>query len=183
MKKSISLLILVLSYFVANSQYIIPKPAPDNIIHGTKTEVGGWVFHVNKGKPVQQIDTFYMIQPTWKQAYYYANQRKDIKIYNTVGIAVTVGLALFSKEILDLPNKPDALAGTLQSSALLGGGTVIVLQSLFGNAYGIKWNNNKWVNKKEYDRVMKQYGSTQPIWDSLETNFRIVDGPYPVIKK
>lgn len=183
MKKLTLILVLTLLHFVGLSQFIIPKPAPDNLIHGQRTEFVGWVFDPSQGKPVQQIDTFYMLQPTWKQAYYYANQRKDTKIYNSIGVAVTVGLVLFSKEIFDLPNKPDVQAGTAQSYAILGGGTAIVLQSLFGNAYGIKWNNNKWVNKREYDRVMKQYGSTQSIWDSLEVNYRIVDGPYPVAKK
>ena len=181
--KTLSTILFLLISISGFSQFIIPKPAPDNVIHNQRTEFVGWMFDPAQGKPVQQIDTFYMLQPTWKQAYYYANQRKDTKIYNTIGIAVTAGLVLFSKEILDLPNKPDVQVGTAQSYAILGGGTAIVLQSLFGNAYGIKWNNDKWVNKNEYDRVIKQYGSTQPIWDSLETNYRIVDGPYPTVKR
>lgn len=180
MKTFLTILTLLLSLVTFGQ---LAKPVPDNIIHKQQTEFVGWVFDPVQGKPVQQIDTFYMLQPTWQQAYYYANQRNDAKIYNTIGIAATVGLVLLSKEILDLPNKPDAFAGTIQSYAILGGGTVVAIQGLFGNAYGIKWNNNKWVNKKEYDYVMKKYGSTQPIWDSLEANYRIVDGPYPVVKK
>ena len=38
----------------------------------------------------------------------------------------------------------------------------------------IKWNNDKWVKKEVYLKTIEEAGSTQPIWDSLETNNLII---------
>jgi hypothetical protein len=43
---------------------------------------------------------------------------------------------------------------------------------------GIKWNNDKWIEKSVFDKTIETSGSTQPIWDSLQNNCLIIDGPY-----
>ena len=45
---------------------------------------------------------------------------------------------------------------------------------LYSKPGDVRWNNNKWVNKQHYDKVIKEAGSTKPIWDSLENNCLII---------
>jgi hypothetical protein len=47
----------------------------------------------------------------------------------------------------------------------------------------IKWNNDKWVKKEVFDKAIQETGTTQPIWDSLRSECRIVFGPYECFNK
>lgn len=143
--------------------------------------MNGWVFDTVICKPVQKIDSFYLLRPTWEQARYFASKRKDAKLYNTIGTSLLAATAVAGYGVYSaaswLPEMGVFKANTLAFGGIAGG-----TQSLFGNAYGVKWNNDKWVSKSVYDECMKNFGSTQQIWDSLEVNYLIIDGPYPTRK-
>ena len=150
---------------------------PDNQIHAVKGEKGAWVYDSASKQNVQQIDSFYMLQPTWSQAIDYANQRPDNKYHVIAGVVllllfIIIGIGIF-RGAAWLPNW-SALRGGLMMFILLAGGIIFI----GGNAYGVRWNNDKWVRKEVYEQVVKDSGSTKPIWDSLVNNHLIVDGPY-----
>lgn len=153
---------------------------PDNKIHAVKGEKGNWVYDSATHKNIQQIDSFYLLQPTWSQAIDYASKRADNKYYVIAGVVFLIaflvaGIGVY-KSAAWLPNwGPFKSYGVM---FLLLAGSVTFIS---GNAYGIRWNNDKWVKKEVYDDAIKNFGSTKPIWDSLEVNHLIVDGPY--IKK
>lgn len=156
----------------------------DSVIHGTKQEAGAWVYDSSFKKPVQVTDNFYLLSPTWGQSFDYASKRADRYLY--VGLAVLLmGMAVFlvlskAKDASWLPRFFDnnnifnlALWLLLVSS----------ISSFMAHPGGIRFNNDKWVNKIDYDKAIKESGSAQPIWDSLETNCLIVDGPYNCYSK
>jgi hypothetical protein len=155
--------------------------APDNIIHDQKTELTGkWVYDSRFSKPVQEQLDYVSLSPTWGQSFYYANKRADRPVYLIIGIFLLLAAgALLYGVITDARWVPDFFF--IKSSylnitlfVLLAFGSAAIL----GHPSGIKWNNDKWVERFEYDKAIKESESTQPIWDSLETHCLIVDGPY-----
>lgn len=155
------------------------RQGADNVIHGTKQEAGAWVYDSAFKKPVQVTDNFYLISPTWGQAFDYASKRADRELY--VGLAaLLLAMAVFlviskAKDATWVPKFFDnthifnmCLFILLSSSA----------SSFLAHPGGIRFNNDKWVNKLDYDKVIKESGTIQPIWDSLETHCLIIDGPY-----
>ena len=152
---------------------------PDNIIHNTKTETGGWVIDSASKKPVQESIVYYQISPTWGQAVAWADQRKDRIL--TVSLAILmfiffigliVGKATYAKWFPQYLDEKVFVYNMLLFITL-----VASVYFYIGDASGVKWNNDKWVKKEVYDEAMKS-GSTRPIWDSLSVEHRIIDGPY-----
>ena len=149
---------------------------PDNQIHATKGEKGAWVTTPDSSN-VQQIDSFYLLQPTWSQAIDFANKRADNKYYVIAGVILLLifliaGIGIF-RSAAWLPNWNGIKGGIVMFILLAGGITFIS-----ANAYSIRWNNDKWISKEVYEQAIKDSGSTKPIWDSLEVHHLIVDGPY-----
>jgi hypothetical protein len=157
---------------------------PDNKIHEIRTEQNGWKPGLTvKDTPVAALDTLVQISPNWNQANYYASKRGDSTIHIILGsILLALFVVLFYSKTTAANWLPERLYGGHLGNTLL---FVLLVSSVYyyiGNATSIKWNNDKWVKKEVYDKAM-QNGSTQQIWDSLENNCLIVDGPYGCDKK
>jgi hypothetical protein len=153
---------------------------PDNIIHTTKTEQGNWVVETPGQNPVMKYDTYYQISPTWSQANYYASKRADHILYMVLGsLFLLIFIILFYGRSSDASWFPKNLYdNNILFNALLFITLVSSISFFTSHQSAIKWNNDKWIKKEVYDKAIKETGSTQPIWDSLETNKLIVDGPY-----
>lgn len=157
---------------------------PDNKVHEIKTEQSGWKPGPTvNDKPVIAIDTFVQISPSWNQASYYASKRGDYPLQLILGtVLLILFLAVIYGKAFSAPWLPKRLDDGHLGNVVLFLLLVSSLYFYFGNTSSIKWNNDKWVKKEVYDKAMEK-GSTQPIWDSLENNCLIVDGPYGCYKK
>ena len=158
---------------------------PDNVIHDQKTEAGNWVLLPGAHDPIQEKLTYYQIEPTWSQSLAWANQRDDRALTVSLGlllfiafVGLLVGNYTYAKWFPEIFEKKPMLYNALLFLTLAGSAYFY-----FGDASGIKWNNEKWVRKEAYDKAIKENGSTAPIWDSLRNNCLIVDGPYDCYKK
>lgn len=108
------------------------------------------------------------INPTWGQAFKYANGAGQV-LWTVIGLLLLAGAAvlLYMAKSNRIKLNPTGLSVSL---------FIIVaasMASFFSKPAAIKWNNTKVVDKIYYDRVGEQH-----IWDSLENNCLIVDGPY-----
>jgi len=175
MKKALVSLFLILSLYLSSC-----SPSPDGVIYNQKVEKGGWVYDSVFEKPIQQNIEYVQIAPTWSQAFDYAGKRTDRPV--TVGLAIIlfiIFIALFyakSSEASWFPRYLDDKMIIFNALLFLFlAGSVSIYMS---HPSGIKWNNDKWIEKSVFDKTIQESGSTQPIWDSLETNCLIIDGPY-----
>ena len=157
---------------------------PDNIVHNEKTEPGSWTVNSVTGNVVQQHFTFYQIAPTWGQAFDYANKRADrpVKVFATIAFLLMF-VVLFIGKAKEASWFPEILQNMILFNAVLFITLAAALGFYFSDPSGIKWNNDKWVSKEIYEKSIQETGSTKPIWDSLENNCLIVDGPYNCYKK
>jgi hypothetical protein len=167
------LILLAMLVFVSCSN------KPDNIIHDQKSEKGGWVFDSSVSKPVQQDVEYVQIAPTWGQAFHYVSKRSDRAVkLGASFIFLAVFVVLFVGKAKETSWFPQALQNMMLFNGLLFISLVAAVTFFISDPAGIKINNDKWIEKLEYEKVMKEAGSTQPIWDSLENKCLIVDGPY-----
>jgi hypothetical protein len=163
-----------------------PDFKTDDRIQGTQTEKTDWVYDSTVGKPVQKEEVSYMISPTLQQSFYYASKRDDRTLHLILSVAcLVVFLFAFFAKILDPTTSytPAFLANNYIANLLKFLALAFSAYFFLGNPVGVRWNNDKWVPKQTYDKAIKESGSTRPIWDSLEANCRIVDGPYGCYKK
>jgi hypothetical protein len=153
---------------------------PDDVIHNIKSEFAGWVVDKTvSDKPIQKFEDYYQISPTWEQANYYASKRPDHGLYLTLGFVLLLGFSVvFYGRTTNASWLPKSLDNPLGGNIVLFILLVSSISFLTAHQSGVKWNNDKWVKKEVYDKAVKETGSTQPIWDSLEVNKLIVDGPY-----
>jgi len=152
---------------------------PDNTIHNQKSEKGGWVFDSSVSKPVQQEIEYVQIAPTWGQAFHYAGKRSDRAIKLAASfLFLAVFVVLFVGKTTEASWFPRPLQNMMLFNGILFVSLVASAMYFMGDPGGIKVNNDKWIEKLEYEKVIQEAGSTQPIWDSLENNCLIVDGPY-----
>jgi hypothetical protein len=147
--------------------------APNDKIEAVKTEFAGWKYDSTVKKPVQAFEDYVQIYPTWSQSINYASKSKGFWI-NTLGglFFVILAIVLFVFKSTDsklLPESVDKFAIYLIFVLLVAGSFF-----LYSKPGDVRWNNNKWVNKQHYDKVIKETGSTKPIWDSLENNCLII---------
>jgi hypothetical protein len=172
--------LLLVTIFALSTLFISScSSKPNDVIHSTKTEQGQWVIEIPGQNPVMKYDTYYQISPTWSQANYYASKRSDHGLYLSIGFVLLFGfIVVFYGKTANASWLPKSLDNPLGGNIVL----FILLASsiafLTVHQSGIKWNNDKWVKKEVYDKAIQETGSTQPIWDSLEVNKLIVDGPY-----
>lgn len=157
--------------------------APDNIVHSQKSEKGGWVYDSRFKKPVQEDIEYVQISPTWGQAFHYASMRSDRpgKLIASL-LLLVVFVLLFVGKASEAPWFPKALQNMMLFNAALFITLAAAVMFFMSDPSGIKWNNDKWVKKDIYEEAMKTNGSTKAIWDSLENNCLIVDGPYNCYK-
>lgn len=156
---------------------------PDNVQHGIQvTENGFKPGPTVNDAPIQILDTTVLIEPTWGQANHFASKRGD---YSTWMIIGAVLLVLFAAVLYGAASNaswfPKVSAQALGAFMfVLAAGS---LASFKWQSSSIMWNNSKWIPKSQFDKVIQTAGTTQPIWDSLEQNCKIVYGPYDCFKK
>lgn len=171
------LVILSLSLFSCDK-------APDNKVYATQVEKGDWIVPSPGSEPVQAVDTLYQIAPTWGQSFSFASSRGDHALYVTVGVLfLFLFLAVLLAKVSNANWLPEVLHGGFFGSIFLGAVLLVGVYLMTNHAIGIKNNNYKWVKKDLYYNAIKESGSTQPIWDSLQKNCLIVDGPYNCYEK
>lgn len=157
---------------------------PDNKVYATKVEKGDWVVTTPGTNPVQLDETYVQIAPTWGQSFQMAKSRADHNPYKVLGSLL---LLCFVVVLIGKTTSANWLPSYLHNGVF--GPIVLAVLFAFGvyaltnHAIGIKNNNYKWVKKELYDKSIKEVGSTQPIWDSLQSNCLIVDGPYNCLEK
>lgn len=150
---------------------------PNDKVEAKKTELAGFKYDSAAKKQVQVSEEFVQISPTWGQSINYAKQTSEFWINLFLGIlALAAAVILTVLKVTNskrLPEGLDKLSIPLTFVLL-----VMTLFFIYSKPGEVKWNNDKWVKKEVYDKAIKETGSTQPIWDSLETNKLIIGGPY-----
>lgn len=172
-------LICVLSLFALAS---CGPNKPDNKAHGTDIKSAGFKPNGVGNAPVEVFDTTVRIEPTWGQANYFARQRGDHAIWNIIAFvlfaAAVVVIYGAASNASWFPNIKGATVNIFLFVLLAG-----ALYAWKWQASSIRWNNDKYVPKAQFDKAIKETGSTKPIWDSLQKECRIVYGPYNCYKK
>ena len=146
---------------------------PNDKIEATKTEFVGWKYDSTVNKPVQAFEEYVQIYPTWSQSINYASKSKGFWLGTLGGLFfLLVAITVFVLKATDskyLPQSVDRFALYIIFVFLVAASFF-----LYSKPGDVRWNNSKWVNKQHYDKVIKEAGSTKPIWDSLENNCLIV---------
>lgn len=141
---------------------------PNDKVYGTTSEAGV---------------EFVQIKPTWGQAAHFARERGDHGLWVMIGTVLAIAAFVFyvgrQADARWFPKSISDFAFPIILFVLLIGSAV----SFTWQAESIKWNNDVTVPKTQYDAAIKSAGSTQPIWDSLETGCHIVGGPYKCFEK
>ena len=160
------------------------KNVPDNKIYATKTEKGDWVVPTPGTAPVQKVDEFVLVSPTWGQAFAFAKLRGDARVYDVLaGVLFLAFILVVIGRTTNANGLPEIFYHGVFGNVILGALFFLSVYFFANHAIGIKNSNDKWVKKDVYEKAMKETGSTQPIWDSLQTNCLIVDGPYNCYQK
>jgi hypothetical protein len=150
---------------------------PDNKVYGSKVEFSHYEPQ-GAGKPVKAVsDSFVLIQPTWGQAHIMASQRGDNWIWKVIQLVLIGGLLYII--YLVATDKKEFEIKIILTWVVLGWAFIA---SNWQSA-SIKWENNWYVPKAQYEKEMKEHGSTKAIWDSLENNGLIEWGKYSMYKK
>jgi hypothetical protein len=152
---------------------------PNNVITAQEIDANGFQPDPRGSAydPVPVSDTFYFLEPTWKQSNHLAARRGDFAIWQIIGVILFLGLAgAIYCQARDVSWWPQ-INGNLYALILL----VLAIGSFASCKWQsgeVRWGNSVKVNKHYYDRLMKEEGSTKRIWDSLESNCKIIGGPY-----
>jgi hypothetical protein len=146
---------------------------PNDKVESIKTEFVGWKYDSTFKKPVQTFEESVQIYPTWSQSINYASKSKGFWLSTLAGLFfLLVALLIFALKATDskyLPQSVDKFSVYIMFVFLVAASFF-----LYSKPGEVRWNNNKWVNKQHYDKVIKEAGSTKPIWDSLENNCLII---------
>ncbi len=154
------------------------KNKPDDKVYETKKEFVGWKPNGVGNKPVEVYEEMVMLKPTWGQSNHIARERGDHAVWQVVAwVLLIASIALVLAYALDY----------ISLDAKAFGGSLFVLLALSLTSFkwdsaSIKWDNNVFVLKTQYDKAIKESGSTKPIWDSLENGCHISWGPYKCYK-
>lgn len=180
MKKHFRLIVICLMSLFALASCGPNKP--DNKAHGTDIKSAGFKPNGVGNAPVEVFDTTVLVKPTWGQSNYFARQRGDHAIWNVIALVLFVALvAVIYGKATDarwFPNISEMAMGALMFVLASGALTAWKWQSS-----SIKWNNDKYVPKAQFDKAIQETGTTKPIWDSLEKECKIVYGPYKCYEK
>jgi hypothetical protein len=127
--------------------------------------------------PVPVSDTFYFLEPTWKQANHFAAKRGDFVVWQILGVILLLAAAgaiyCQAADVSWFPRISVNMFAVLLGALLVGG-----FMSCKWQSAEIRWGNSVKVNKKYYEMIMAEDGSTKRVWDSLESNCKIIGGPY-----
>jgi hypothetical protein len=111
------------------------------------------------------------ISPSWKQAFQFANKSGQA-VWTTLGIvllAIAVIIIIWSgKDAFAFLGLRSGVAVNVICTILFGLG----LLAIFNKPSSIKWNNDKVIEKSWLEYKGEKY-----MWDSLEVNCLIIDGP------
>lgn len=174
-----NLLFLIFGLFLMAS--CTTSAEPDNKILGMKTEPGGWIFDSTLQKNIQKQEVYYLVSPTLKQSFYFAEKRADRKIHVFLSIFF---FCLFI--VIFYLNLTDKGPEFLQNGYFFGFAQFAIIVAAFSfflnQPLEIRWNNDKWVKKEVWEQSIKTTGSSKHIWDSLQNNCLIIGGPYDCSK-
>lgn len=125
----------------------------------------------NELKDVQKV----VISPTWGQSFHYAFASGRYALWLVIGlILVAAGTGVL------YGYNTDRLFGKASPTAI-GALAFLIFAGAIGAIYtqpgGIKWNNNKTLEKTYFDKVVKEEGSSKRLWDSVANHCLLVDGP------
>lgn len=172
---------LILFAFVAVLLTACGTNKPDNKVYGTDSQQVGWEPQGPGKEPAPVILETVGLKPTWGQANHMASLRGDHTIWNIIGVILLAllvagiyGAATDAKWFPKLD--PKALGAIL---FVIG---ALCITSFKWQAASIMWNNYKFVPKQQYEKAMKETGSTKQIWDSLTNGCHITWGPYNCYK-
>lgn len=151
------------------------RSTPDNQVYASNSELVGW----DHAQPVYSETV--LVKPTWSQSFHYAKQ-------GGWGLWLTFAIILFlAFGCMCYLAATDRLPKLFENQTLKFLCLFILLAGAlvcFGTQPGsLKWNNDKWVPKQQYDHYMSAQGNTTAIWDSLANNCRILWGPNKDCKK
>lgn len=148
---------------------------PDNKVYASDSTQTGWY----ATKPVYSHSV--LIKPTWSQSFHYASEAGwDSWLVFAIILFIAFCVMLYLAISDGLPK--------LFDNELIKFGALFVLfagaLACFGSQPGsIKWNNDHWVPKEQYEQNMSTAGNTTAIWDSLANNCHIPWGPDKGCKK
>lgn len=156
---------------------------PDNVITGQEIVSTGAYQTVNDSTdPIPVSDTLYQIEPTWKQANQFAAGRKDFVLWQVIGWLLLIVVIASSIDYWRVGGRFFSKMDVTKFITIMVVILAIGFLSCHWQSSSIKWNNGKKISKSYYDRLMKDPGSMKPVWDSLEQNCLISNGPYGCYK-
>lgn len=182
--KSMKLFKLIAAFLISTTLLVSCGPnKPDNKQYGVEVKQNGFKPGPTPEDSVVTIyDTTVQISPTWGQANHYASKRGDYLVWQILGVVLLlVFVALLYGKATEASWMPDLTSGAFGASLAICLALSVVC--LKWQSSSIKWNNDKWVPKAQFNKAIQETGTTQPIWDSLEQNCKIVFGPYDCFKK
>lgn len=143
--------------------------APDNKVYASDSALVGW----DHAKPVYSETV--LIKPTWSQSFHYAKQGGwGLWLTLSIILFVAFGAMIFLAATDRLPKLFENQTLKFLTLFILLAGAL----ACFGSQPGsLKWNNDKWVPKTQFDNYMNAQGNITPIWDSLANNCKILWGP------
>jgi amino acid transporter len=153
------------------------KAKPDNKVYGTHVEFSHYEPQ-GAGNPVKQVfDTTVALKPTWSEAKRFAYQGQHWSWTLFQVILILLAVALIYGNVTDSKYLPESLSGV--------GWIVIVLFAFLGSLWPLAntHEDTLYVPKSQYEKEMNERGSTQAIWDSLESAQVIEWGKYDKYKK
>lgn len=159
-------LAFLIVFFITSFFLVSCSSKPSNEIKGTKTEKGDWVYSPTDKKTVQVEQTYYLLQPTWRQSFKFAAKSSGFVFWTTLGfiflfLAVTVVYSQYSNPSW-APKWFEKWWVHITFILLVIGAACI-----YSKAGMVRFDNNKWVTKEAYDTAIKETGSVEVLWDKM----------------
>ncbi len=175
-----SLAWLLIGSLLFSSCSSTPNDARTTYVKGEKTWKSVPTGKVNQfGNPELQVieyqPEYAEISPTWGQAFYYAFKAGYIVWFILSFILLGFAVFLIIRESMDKP----LLARTHKNGAIFNivGAVILAILaglSFYGQPSHVKWSNKKLLDQSYYEQVVREHGSSKPIWDSLYVNHLIL---------
>ena len=146
---------------------------PSNEIIKTKTEKGDWVYNPSLNKPVQVEQTYYLLQPTWGQAFSISFKYGKYLVSFVLGVIFIFLMVMVVYSQYANPSWAPKLFEkwwvTISFVLLAIGASCI-----YSRPSIVRFENDKWVKKEVYDSVMQADNNTKAIWDQYEKSGTII---------
>lgn len=159
-------LAFLLMIFMSSLFWMSCSSSANNDIKQTKTEKGGWVYDPSTKKTVQTDDTYYLLQPTWGQAFKIASKSSGFVFWTTLGfIFIFLAVMVVYSQYANPSWAPKWFEKWwIHITFIL---LVVGSASIYSKASIVRFDNNKWVTKEAYDAAIKETGSVQVLWDKM----------------